>query len=92
MKTLDGEEYAIVTVNLNHPMQSDDSMAFLDENYYPGIGALCLQRCKNPVFCTRSPQIPGTEVQIGAVLHPAPLFLWSRGAKEACFAPHRGYR
>ncbi|MBR5175193.1 MAG: DUF4313 domain-containing protein [Bacteroidales bacterium] len=37
LKTLDGEDYAVVTVNLNHPMQSDD-MAFLDENNYPGIG------------------------------------------------------
>jgi hypothetical protein len=37
MNELDGEEYAVVTVNLNHPMQSD-SMAFLDENNYPGIG------------------------------------------------------
>ena len=26
-----------VTVNLNHPLQSDD-MAFLDENNLPGIG------------------------------------------------------
>lgn len=37
MNELDGEKYAVVTVNLNHPMQSD-SMAFLDENNYPGIG------------------------------------------------------
>ena len=37
MNELDGEEYAVVTVNLNHPMQSDD-MAFLDENNHPGIG------------------------------------------------------
>ena len=37
MNTLDSEEYAIVTVNLNHPMQSSDT-AFLDENNYPGIG------------------------------------------------------
>ena len=37
MNELDGEEYAVVTVNLNHPMQSD-IMAFLDENIYPGIG------------------------------------------------------
>ena len=37
MNELDGEEYAVVTVNLNHPMQSDD-MVFLDENNYPGIG------------------------------------------------------
>ena len=37
MNSLNGEEYAVVTVNLNHPMQSD-SMVFLDENNYPGIG------------------------------------------------------
>ena len=37
MNSQDGEEYAVVTVNLNHPMQSDDK-AFLDENNYPGIG------------------------------------------------------
>ena len=37
MNELNGEAYAVVTVNLNHPMQSD-SMAFLDENNYPGIG------------------------------------------------------
>ena len=37
MNSQDGEEYAVVTVNLNHPMQSD-SMAFLDENNHPGIG------------------------------------------------------
>ncbi|MCR5547263.1 MAG: DUF4313 domain-containing protein [Bacteroidales bacterium] len=34
---LDGDDFAVVTVNLNHPLQSDD-MAFLDENNYPGIG------------------------------------------------------
>jgi hypothetical protein len=33
----DGELYGNVTVNLNHPLQSD-SMAFLDENNLPGIG------------------------------------------------------
>ena len=33
----DGELYGDVTVNLNHPLQSD-SMAFLDENNMPGIG------------------------------------------------------
>ena len=33
----DGELYGSVTVNLNHPLQSD-SMAFLDENNLPGIG------------------------------------------------------
>lgn len=32
-----GDLYAIATVNLNHPLQSD-SMAFLDENNLPGIG------------------------------------------------------
>ena len=37
MNELNGEGYAVVTVNLNHPMQSYD-MAFLDENNYPGIG------------------------------------------------------
>lgn len=37
MDTMDGEEYAVVTVNLCHPLQSD-SMAFLDENNLPGIG------------------------------------------------------
>lgn len=37
MHSLNGEEYAVVTVNLNHPMQSDD-IAFLDENNLPGIG------------------------------------------------------
>ena len=37
LKTLDGEEYAVATVNLNHPLQSE-SRAFLDENNYPGIG------------------------------------------------------
>ena len=33
----DGELYGNVTVNLNHPLQSD-SLAFLDENNLPGIG------------------------------------------------------
>ena len=33
----DGELYAVATVNLNHPLQSD-SLAFLDENNLPGIG------------------------------------------------------
>ena len=37
LNELNGDEYAVVTVNLNHPLQSDD-MAFLDENNYPGIG------------------------------------------------------
>ena len=37
LNELDGVEFAVVTVNLNHPLQSDD-MAFLDENNYPGIG------------------------------------------------------
>lgn len=37
LNELDGDECAVVTVNLNHPLQSDD-MAFLDENNYPGIG------------------------------------------------------
>ena len=37
MFTEDGEFYGCVTVNLNHPLQSDD-MAFLDENNMPGIG------------------------------------------------------
>lgn len=30
--------YAVITVNLNSPLQSD-TMAFLDENNHPGIGA-----------------------------------------------------
>jgi len=33
----DGELYAVATVNLCHPLQSE-SMAFLDENNLPGIG------------------------------------------------------
>ena len=33
----DEELYGCVTVNLNHPFQSD-TMAFLDENNLPGIG------------------------------------------------------
>ena len=33
----DGGLYAVATVNLCHPLQSD-SMAFLDENNLPGIG------------------------------------------------------
>ena len=37
LNELDGDELAVVTVNLNHPLQSDD-MAFLDENNHPGIG------------------------------------------------------
>lgn len=37
MFTEDGDLYGNVTVNLNHPLQSD-SMAFLDENNMPGIG------------------------------------------------------
>ncbi len=37
MNTTDGDEYAVLTVNLCHPLQSD-SMAFLDENNIPGIG------------------------------------------------------
>lgn len=37
MNEMDGEEFAVVTVNLNHPLQSNDT-AFLDENNYPGIG------------------------------------------------------
>lgn len=37
MNTTDGNLYAVATVNLCHPMQSD-SMAFLDENNLPGIG------------------------------------------------------
>ena len=32
-----GELYAVATVNLCHPLQSE-SMAFLDENNLPGIG------------------------------------------------------
>lgn len=37
MYTEDDELYGCVTVNLNHPLQSD-RMAFLDENNLPGIG------------------------------------------------------
>jgi hypothetical protein len=37
MDNMDGELYGVVTVNLCHPLQSD-SMAFLDENNFPGIG------------------------------------------------------
>ena len=33
----DGELYGDVTVNLNHPLQSE-SLAFVDENNLPGIG------------------------------------------------------
>lgn len=33
----DGELFAVATVNLNHPLQSD-SLAFLDENNLSGIG------------------------------------------------------
>ena len=37
LHTPDDESYAVITVNLMHPLQSDD-MAFLDENNLPGIG------------------------------------------------------
>ena len=37
MFTEDGDLYGTVTVNLNHPLQSD-TLAFLDENNLPGIG------------------------------------------------------
>ena len=37
MNNMNGELYAVATVNLRHPLQSD-SMAFLDENNLPGIG------------------------------------------------------
>ena len=37
MFTEDGDLFSNVTVNLNHPLKSDD-MAFLDENNLPGIG------------------------------------------------------
>ena len=37
LNNTDGELYAVATVNLCHPLQSD-SMAFLDENNLPGIG------------------------------------------------------
>ena len=55
----DGELYGNVTVNLNHPLQSED-MAFLDENNLPGIGKW-LKKKKlgiemgakaSPEFCT----------------------------------------
>ncbi len=39
----DGDLYGSVTVNLNHPLQSD-IMAFLDENNLPGIGKWLTQR------------------------------------------------
>ena len=39
----DGDLYGCVTVNLNHPLQSDN-MAFLDENNMPGIGKWLTQR------------------------------------------------
>ena len=38
MNTADGELFAVATVNLRHPLQSD-CYAFLDENNLPGIGA-----------------------------------------------------
>lgn len=38
MNDAEGELYAVATVNLCHPLQSD-SMAFLDENNLPGIGS-----------------------------------------------------
>ena len=37
LNNLDGDLFAVTTVNLCHPMQSD-SLAFLDENNLPGIG------------------------------------------------------
>ena len=37
LNNADGELFAVATVNLCHPLQSD-SMAFLDENNLPGIG------------------------------------------------------
>ena len=37
MFTEDGDLYGTVTINLNHPLQSD-TLAFLDENNLPGIG------------------------------------------------------
>ena len=37
MYTKSDELYGLITVNMMHPMQSD-SMAFLDENNYEGIG------------------------------------------------------
>ena len=37
MFTEDGDLYGTVTVNLNHPLQSN-TLAFLDENNLPGIG------------------------------------------------------
>lgn len=37
MNTADGEQFAVATVNLLHPRQSESS-AFLDENNLPGIG------------------------------------------------------
>ena len=37
MNDSEGELFAVATVNLNNPLQSE-SMAFLDENNLPGIG------------------------------------------------------
>lgn len=37
LNNTDGELFAVATVNLCHPLQSD-SLAFLDENNMPGIG------------------------------------------------------
>ena len=34
----DGESWAVITVNLSCPLQND-TMAFVDENNLPGIGA-----------------------------------------------------
>jgi len=48
MNDKDGELYGVLTVNLNHPMQSE-SMAFLDENNMPGIGKW-IERHKLGVF------------------------------------------
>ena len=37
MYNMDDEPYGAVTVNLCHPLQSDE-LAFVDENNMPGIG------------------------------------------------------
>ena len=37
LNKVDGERYAVATVNLCHPLQSEN-LAFLDENNLPGIG------------------------------------------------------
>ena len=54
LNDLDGELYGVVTVNLRHPLQSD-SMAFLDENNYPGIGKWIEENNLGRSMCYRAP-------------------------------------